>query len=698
MKKLNMKKLFLLVIVFTTFKTMDAYNITVNWEANGQILQPFSSAIYNSNVPVYKIATISSDADCSSIDALNALNWLVTSSRNDLFATMRPMVVFIHDKTLGSFNASTATPFKTGSAALYFQSVSIAPCNGTSNGIQREYEIWFGFNLDKNTSNCQWLEFGIAIVDMFGNIKYNQDRKVYFSNYASTWSEWNTPDLFIKDNDIDGGFEPNWQTNTAWITKSNSIRNTIFGTASRSSNGLNPNLFYSNYAQRSTLGNYNNMNVWVENRGCVATTATANLNMFWTVARLWETWGHDWHNYVQYSPFAGSNFTNWLDPATSTTIPKPLGNHITLSDKDDYKSVKQSVVIPSGVGFTNYNSSYIPNGGYLTSVQWSPPDVAWYTSSSTIFRDNGKPVLCYLAVIEEPYKTDNGFYQSYATNSNTSILDYCLYNNNVASVNSFLATPTGLYKTATPADNKYRSEIGVIHVTNPRNLPSTPISIKVDSCENNFNNNGTIYVIFDEILWAKWSATNKQGSGFEIVSPQVVKIIDSNLATFNGIYLGEEEKGMLGIQFEYDGTKVPENDYDFHLTVGEFDSINPNKQIGSPSHFSTQVLHTPAIEQTRAGKLSNVKNTQNLPQADFVNIYPNPTIDKLNIMFDLKEDVDYISLEIYDINLRQIKKLVQTNTQKGGKSYIISTNDLANGNYLLKININNNYQTFKFVK
>jgi hypothetical protein len=77
---------------------------------------------------------------------------------------------------------------------------------------------------------------------------------------------------------------------------------------------------------------------------------------------------------------------------------------------------------------------------------------------------------------------------------------------------------------------------------------------------------------------------------------------------------------------------------------------------------------------------------------------PNPAIDKLNITFELKDDAEYVTLEIYDLQLRLIKRIEQGKTKKGGKSYSIPTDDLATGNYLLKLNVDNTNQTFKFVK
>lgn len=153
----------------------------------------------------------------------------------------------------------------------------------------------------------------------------------------------------------------------------------------------------------------------------------------------------------------------------------------------------------------------------------------------------------------------------------------------------------------------------------------------------------------------------------------------------------------MGIQFEYNGDNAPAVDYDFHLSVGLYDTLSEFNQIGTPTHFSTNVLHIPAIDTTEVLYKSNLKNENN-SQYDFLNIYPNPVNDKLNVMFELKQDADLISFEIYDLQLKLIKKITPLDKNKGGKFYTLMTDDLANGSYLLKISIDNNYQTHKFVK
>lgn len=696
--------LIIVLLLFSSFKALSFSNINVQWHVgNNQVEAPVNTAPIDINGPLRLIATITSPTTESF--EIHTLLWEITTSRPYLFSGVPKLWITNNP----SFTSSSLAPTATGNG-VFAHSGNIAPISTNPNF--GTYRVYMQFNSTVDLANCQWINFSIRTY--FGGLiapqyeSHNSSSRLYLSHHVSNLTEWNTPDLFVRDNKRDVGIEPNWQINNAEITKSVSIVNKLNGTVTRNSIGLNPNMLLPNYAQRSTLGNYNTMNVWVENRGCVATTAPANLNIYWTVARLWETWGRDWHNHNVY-PWSSSNFTNYFDPNTGLTTPVPLGNHITLADKDDYESAVQAINMPAGLQPTGRDAnSGDYTGGHLASVQWNAPDALWYTGASTILRNAGRPALCYLAVIEEPNKAQNGFFQSFTTGSNVSILDFALKNNNVATVNSYLATPSGLYKTAKPG-NRFGSDPGVIRIDNPRNLPTVPISIIADpigtigdpdqSYTPIFADNGTVYAIFDEVLWAAWAAADYQGSGFEIVAEQVIKITNLSLATINGISLGENEAGMLGIQFEYNGENTPAADYDFHLSVGTYDTENPTVQIGTPTHFSTHVLKTPQVEEAAPLYKTGLQQASpSIAQIDFLNMYPNPATDKLNITFELKQNADLISLEVYDLQLKLVKKISQQQNIKGAKTFAIPTDDLPNGNYILKLNIDNSYQTLKFVK
>src|ERR1044072_7566660 len=277
----------------------------------------------------------------------------------------------------------------------------------TSNAPEDVYDIYVVFMVDPVRSNCEkvWFDFSLLFQNDLNDEEAHTNVPngeatctIFFSRYTDNWSVYNTPDLFVKDNDMDYGVEPYYSSMRSDMSVS--ILNTLFVPATRTFNGLNPSMQSSNYAQRSTMGNYNKMNVWVENRGCVATTHPAQVELFWTVNRTFEPWSKDWFNY-QNNSFASSNFVTYTDASGSKKY--PAGNQIALKDKEDYYSDNNPVTIPAGVppSTTDRNNNEDCIGGFLTNVEWNPPLPEWYMQSAPNFHwhTENEPTLCYLAVI-----------------------------------------------------------------------------------------------------------------------------------------------------------------------------------------------------------------------------------------------------------------------------------------------------------
>ncbi len=405
--------------------------------------------------------------------------------------------------------------------------------------------------------------------------------------------------------------------------------------------------------------------------------------MYWSVARLFEPWGEQWHNYDIFRTISENNKIKWVDPNTGLSDDYEMGNHITIQDPYNYKSNVSIVNIPAGVAPTRVdfaNNNY-HIGGYLSTVLWNPPNDAWYKDASNIFRSNGGlPVICYLAVIKEPSKPDDGFHTVFEDNSRSYITDFAFYNNNVATVNSFLATPSGLYKNMR-ADGSFESEIGFILVDNPLNFDTINISILPDSNYSLFSEHGGINIILDETLWENWSLVNFRGTGFSIVDNNIININGAGIATIEGITLPDSILGRLGVQFTYT-SHLPDEDFIFSLSVGAY-THHADSQIGSPTHFITNVLAEPAYNNfVNAARKLNITND--------IKIFPNPVNDVLNIEFG--NNPHKISVTIYDISMKEVFNETLHN------QYQINTNNLENGTYILKIDYEDKTKIYKLVK
>jgi hypothetical protein len=69
------------------------------------------------------------------------------------------------------------------------------------------------------------------------------------------------------------------------------------------------------------------------------------------------------------------------------------------------------------------------------------------------------------------------------------------------------------------------------------------------------------------------------------------------------------------------------------------------------------------------------------------NIFPNPAIDEIKLYYQLNETSNII-IELHNSRGEKVKQYVYENQQSG--SHYITMNDLSNGFYFIKINVNGN--------
>lgn len=127
-------------------------------------------------------------------------------------------------------------------------------------------------------------------------------------------------------------------------------------------------------------------------------------------------------------------------------------------------------------------------------------------------------------------------------------------------------------------------------------------------------------------------------------------------------------------------------------------SLNTHFGLGQETSIDRIVIHWPSglvetLENPDINTLLILTEGTMLSNNEIVTnsfkVYPNPTIDVLNIesIEDFSEDFSY---EIYN--------LIGQSIQKGITKQSIKTEDLKSGTYILKIKQNKNQQTIKFIK
>jgi hypothetical protein len=99
----------------------------------------------------------------------------------------------------------------------------------------------------------------------------------------------------------------------------------------------------------------------------------------------------------------------------------------------------------------------------------------------------------------------------------------------------------------------------------------------------------------------------------------------------------------------------------------------------------TIVSHT---TRTWIGELATVNTSvAEIPAVSEMDVYPNPTSDRLNIDFDKKED-GFIEISITDIQSKKTTIIYRGQISKGPNTFSINTNAIAKGSYIIQISDN----------
>ena len=159
---------------------------------------------------------------------------------------------------------------------------------------------------------------------------------------------WNTPDLMMKDNDFDDGQEP--FIPSRWQNDFRNISGQELGLATKPSlwNRYNFDMIFSHLEPMHSIqipANPNYLFAHYINRSCLTTPDNAELNMYWTIARLWEPWSQDWKNFSN-----GTSIDNYVYFPKNSLDPndkRPAGNEITISNINNYSSNSQSIPLSS---------------------------------------------------------------------------------------------------------------------------------------------------------------------------------------------------------------------------------------------------------------------------------------------------------------------------------------------------------------
>ncbi len=432
-----------------------------------------------------------------------------------------------------------------------------------------KYIIKYKITTMSGTTELDWTEIEIVRNDYFN---VNPTNEAQFLN---------TPELFLQDDIKDLGYEVNNATKS--FTASKDIWN-------RQDNSVSIYHLNPMHSIQTPVPNTNYLNYTIRNRSC-ANTPTSNLRLYWTIARMHEYWAHDWKNYSRGTHYADNK-------VVYSGSDKPLGNEITITDPFDYGSSESAITIPSIAGGSTYTSRkswLVPNPDWAKNGSYSGQYPIQFSSA------NSNPVICLLARLDEPWKTNNGYPVNPSETDKTDIVYYAKENNNVVTKNSFILNSLDGYIWQ-PAIGNPRSRSGEIIVNPPTGANPDPINIGIirdtlayDSLTPpDFTQHGQVNLYLDILLWNRWVDGGMAGENIEVIDDQFIKVTNSNFAKLGNIQLYEGEISKIAVETEYFEANPPETDYDYSFAFGSLNSTNT--LLGSPTIFEATVLSTPIIK------------------------------------------------------------------------------------------------------
>jgi hypothetical protein len=428
---------------------------------------------------------------------------------------------------------------------------------------------------------------------------------------------------------------------------------------------------------QTPIPNTNYLNYTVRNRSC-ATTETSNLHLYWTIARMHEYWAHDWKNFSRGAHYADNK-------VVYSGSDKPLGNEITITDPFDYGSAASDISIPGIAG----------GGTYTNRKAWVVPNPDWYKNGSyagqypiQFSSANSNPVICLLARLDEPWKTENGYVVNPSETDKTDIVYYAKANNNVVTKNSFILNSLDGYIWQ-PASGNPRSRSGEIIVNPPIGANPDPIHIGIirdtlvyDSVTPpDFTQHGQVNLYLDILLWNRWVEGGMVGENIEVIDDQFIKVTNSNFAKLENIQLYEGEMSKIAIETEYFEANPPETDYDYSFAFGSLD-LSTNTLLGSPTIFEAAVLSTPTIDEGGGEYLTSVVTKKVSDNTNF-NIYPNPTRNYVYVNFKADNNDSY-DIKIMDMSGKTIQT-ISKDFKVGTNVFKLDLQEFKEGIYLINL-------------
>ncbi len=168
------------------------------------------------------------------------------------------------------------------------------------------------------------------------------------------------------------------------------------------------------------------------------------------------------------------------------------------------------------------------------------------------------------------------------------------------------------------------------------------------------------------------------------------------IAFFIGLLLASfsaQAQKINASSFGAGGSNVSTNKARLSYTIGRLSmpsSTNSTKAYLTPGFFFTDKVMVSPIKKTKIVEID-------------LEIYPNPTTEKINIFFKGSDSQESYNIDIYDLMGKKINQYVETSSTNisGGEKITVNLGNIPSGQYFIRV-ISQTEQTkaasFKIIK
>lgn len=416
---------------------------------------------------------------------------------------------------------------------------------------------------------------------------------------------------------------------------------------------------------------------------------------------FWIRWIQDGGTDDQGGNFPGPNYVYYRvkNKGTDTSRPADLYMHWTLGGPNG-QNWPIAWTNNANNTFTNqdplsifYGNTY-PLGGPINTVAISIPPLAPGQSMQGVYEwfDVPNPLryyhrvgssyvysperdMCLLARLHTCELDSFGLFRKEIPATRINIIN----NNNIVGRNSTLHNVDGVMmkKELVLCVRRFAGDIGAVRLT----LSEVPAVA--------FNTVGYVNVILDNTLWAAWVSGGMQGSGFNVLSANTLRV--TNLSTFSISNINLQEGAVAFVNFEFNLNGPPAANSTHRFAVGQYNGSSLQPTGGYVYRLNVMAGEGGGGPVIIGKSGVNDRSIADVSQQAEVFAYPNPFDAQVYFSLNLPEKAS-VGVEIFSATGTKVASITPQEYPAGTHTVAYDGSHLAAGVYFCRVNMGDHMQ------